>query len=615
MSDSAVYVSNGHGHFSQKKTQRSAGDCSCSKESQWYALERSALALTFPNVLIEDDYPLTPSPGHSQSSESEDSSEDGDYSGENGDGDEDTDGDEEQPSLTPATTTAPTPSSKSPRPKSASTTPRPHRPNIYACTYSPCTKSFNRPCRLADHLRSHTKDRPFACAHQGCEKAFMRKVHLTRHVSVAHTGTARTFQCDWPGCGKAFVSGQRLRRHEDTHTGKYRCEGHPPCAEVFRKLATLQAHVNAAHLGRKKYPCARRDAVTGEVCPAAFDVLRSLRAHVARDHDRIPRFFCTICAPATGDADADVPGTSPDSGPAMGPALLGFVTYADLQSHVRAAHPPTCPHCALALHTPRELRRHVELAHGLPSPPPLDPTAPETLVFGGVPGFYCPHPGCGRSFSREGNLLVHAASAHPPGGGGRAFVCGAADLSRARCAEVVAWWKATATEHGLEGRRSGTGTGSGCGASFRRRADLVAHVRETHLGLPPPSRRERKRGAVDGAPAGRKRARRNAAPSLAAVIAGLPKGAEAGGGREAGGRDEEECFWLGGAGAGTGAGPYFAVPGSAGGGVEWETDGDGDAEAELDGRMGIGQDEGDGVVWLGASSGGVGGGGGGVVMG
>ncbi|KFX93437.1 hypothetical protein V490_04842 [Pseudogymnoascus sp. VKM F-3557] len=55
------------------------------------------------------------------------------------------------------------------------------------CTYDGCTKTFNRPVRLASHLRSHTNERPFACTYADCDKAYIEEKHLKQHIKGSHT--------------------------------------------------------------------------------------------------------------------------------------------------------------------------------------------------------------------------------------------------------------------------------------------------------------------------------------------------------------------------------------------------------------------------------------------
>ncbi|KAL4792984.1 hypothetical protein BDV19DRAFT_367434 [Aspergillus venezuelensis] len=312
----------------------------------------------------------------------------------------------------------------------------------HLCPFDGCTKAFNRPARLQEHLRSHNNERLFSCTHPDCDKTFLRASHLNHHVKSAHTGV-RDYVCDRPGCGKSFVTGSRLRRHLAAHDGqdKYRCTEYPPCNETFRKHSTLQKHVLSVHLKQKPFQCAHTDPKTGEKCTMAFESAGHLRAHESRVHTE-KRFSCAECAQRAQDAKA----RGIDNMSMPPPAT--FPTYSLLQAHIRTAHPPQCPNCAVTCSTARELRRHLEVAHG-------NVSLEERRVFP------CTVPGCDRSFTKKGNLTVHIRTVHD---GEKRFVCGETDLSASK--RVVGWSPA-----------------DGCGKRYGSKLALEEHIRTAHLGF------------------------------------------------------------------------------------------------------------------------------------
>lgn len=324
-------------------------------------------------------------------------------------------------------------------PISTTSTRYPSELKTHLCPFETCTKAFNRPARLQEHLRSHYNERLFACTYEGCDKTFLRASHLNHHTKSAHSG-ARDYICDRPGCEKSFVTGSRLRRHLAAHDGsdKYRCTEHPPCSETFRKHSTLQKHIMTVHLKQKPFPCPHTDAVTGQRCSMAFDTAGHLRAHASRLHTE-KRFSCTECSQqATAAAETD-------SG--MMNAVT-FPTYAMLQAHIRAVHPPQCPSCFITCSTSRELRRHLEITHG-------DVSVEDRKIFA------CTVPGCERSFTKKGNLTVHVRTVHE---GEKRFACGETDLSTSK--KVAGW------------------DGLGCGKRYGTKLALEEHVRTAHLGFP-----------------------------------------------------------------------------------------------------------------------------------
>ncbi|KAI9877195.1 MAG: Strongly-conserved Zn-finger binding protein (TFIIIA) [Pleopsidium flavum] len=303
------------------------------------------------------------------------------------------------------------------------------------CPYDDCLKSFNRPARLVEHLRSHTNERPFKCKFTGCDKDFLRETHLAHHVKSAHTDV-RDYSCEWEGCGKKFLTATRLRRHEATHEGreKHRCTQYPPCNETFRKHSTLQKHITSVHLNQKPYPCTQTDPATGKQCAHGFETAGKLRAHEGRIHGGA-RFWCSECTIVAGTQD------SPDQ-------ELGFPTYTLLQEHIRTAHPPTCGECSQRCSTQRELKLHIEIQHGGQSMEER-----KTHI--------CTHPGCGRGFTKKGNLMVHMRTVHE---GKKRFICGDISLNISR--KLASWDGANA-----------------CGGSFTTKGNLEEHIRSVHLGI------------------------------------------------------------------------------------------------------------------------------------
>ncbi|KAH0443379.1 C2H2 transcription factor [Colletotrichum camelliae] len=293
------------------------------------------------------------------------------------------------------------------------------------CTYPDCHKTFNRPARLAAHLRSHTDDRPFKCTYPGCDKDYREEKHLRQHVKGSHT-QERAYTCTHDGCGKSFLTATRLRRHQDVHAGqeRFRCREYPPCNQSFRKHNTLQRHIRSEHLGAHAYPCQEPG------CGAGFDSQGALRNHTRREHSE-PQFWCEEC------------------GGEEGGAKIGFTSLALLQAHVRKEH-LNCIFCEFKCTGQWELERHVEMRHsGIPV------EARKTIA--------CTWEGCDKKFTKKHNLTVHIRTAHE----GFRVVCGELDVMGT--AGLEAW-----------------SNEQGCGAGFISKMKLEEHIRHVHLGLPRP---------------------------------------------------------------------------------------------------------------------------------
>lgn len=359
------------------------------------------------------------------------------------------------------------------------------RPKNYLCNYEGCDKAFDRPIRLQMHIRSHTNERPFPCTEEGCDKSFLRNEHLKAHVKAKHNDE-RGFVCTYKvrnvdngeeeDCGKGFHTATRLRRHIAMHEEKEqtRCQ---ECGKEFRKQETLQRHIKSVHLNEKAYRCTfvEEGAMNDdhpEECGQTFANPRQLKAHEARCHSGA-RYFCQICVPAI---DEDATMDDVDEEISLQSPQVGFPSYAELQTHIKLVHPPTCETCGKACETNRALMAHMDIEHS---------SLTERQRF------ECTEPGCGRKFTKAGNMKVHIQTVHAKT---KKFICGEFDLSKSK--KVEGW------------------TGQGCGFSFGTKANLEEHVRTQHLNLPGTSRPNQKNKSEKKSRVGPKKASDTAASML-----------------------------------------------------------------------------------------------------
>ncbi|XP_048489391.1 zinc finger protein GLI1 [Plutella xylostella] len=82
-----------------------------------------------------------------------------------------------------------------------------------ACAWPGCGRQFRQPCRLKEHARAHTGDKPYPCRFPNCGWSFRNASKLHRHAR-RHTGERR-HRCDQ--CGRAFLRAEHLREHAARH--------------------------------------------------------------------------------------------------------------------------------------------------------------------------------------------------------------------------------------------------------------------------------------------------------------------------------------------------------------------------------------------------------------
>lgn len=113
---------------------------------------------------------------------------------------------EDAPTASTSRLSTPMSSSKA-RPKAI------RRQTRYFCTWGGCCKSYAKPVRLAEHMRSHTGERPFECTHEGCNASYLRDTHLVAHMRTHLDEKDKPFTCEEDECGKKFWTNQHLNRH------------------------------------------------------------------------------------------------------------------------------------------------------------------------------------------------------------------------------------------------------------------------------------------------------------------------------------------------------------------------------------------------------------------
>ena len=87
---------------------------------------------------------------------------------------------------------------------------------VYVCMHTDCQHFHSNLNKFFDHLRSHTKEKPFRCSH-GCDKSFSQIGNLKKHIEDTHLSIKR-FECYI--CGKRFSKRFNLDIHLKSEKAK-----------------------------------------------------------------------------------------------------------------------------------------------------------------------------------------------------------------------------------------------------------------------------------------------------------------------------------------------------------------------------------------------------------
>ncbi|RLN44907.1 hypothetical protein BBJ29_001814 [Phytophthora kernoviae] len=124
---------------------------------------------------------------------------------------------------------------------------RVRRPAIHACPQPGCIRRFNRKYTLAEHIKTHTGERPHVCPVRTCGKRFSTSGNLSRHKRLH--GYIEPLKCPVQDCICTFPSNNKLEKHMKFHYGgAVKVCVVPGCGKTFSTTGNLNRHLKHQHL-------------------------------------------------------------------------------------------------------------------------------------------------------------------------------------------------------------------------------------------------------------------------------------------------------------------------------------------------------------------------------
>ncbi|XP_021198373.1 zinc finger protein 497 [Helicoverpa armigera] len=158
--------------------------------------------------------------------------------------------------------------------------------NVFMCQF--CDQAFvsQEKCKEHEH-NCHDPNLPYRCVE--CSLVFAERSQYVQHTKQVH-GNDKPYHC--PECDKCFGRRSDLRKHSIVHTGirPYQCQY---CLKSFSRNTNLSKHLRI-HAGHKPHVC--------PLCPRSFVAKGDLQRHVLV-HSGMKPFACRKCPLTFGRRD------------------------------------------------------------------------------------------------------------------------------------------------------------------------------------------------------------------------------------------------------------------------------------------------------------------------
>ncbi|CAH0405857.1 unnamed protein product [Chilo suppressalis] len=158
--------------------------------------------------------------------------------------------------------------------------------NVFMCQY--CDQAFVSQDKCTQHEENyHDRNLPYKCVE--CSLVFAERTQYVQHTKQVH-GNDKPYHC--PECDKCFGRRSDLRKHSVVHTGirPYQCHY---CLKSFSRNTNLSKHLRI-HAGHKPHVC--------PLCPRSFVAKGDLQRHILV-HSFMKPFVCKKCPLSFGRRD------------------------------------------------------------------------------------------------------------------------------------------------------------------------------------------------------------------------------------------------------------------------------------------------------------------------